>query len=87
MSKKTLVDHLVEVMTEFESEYIDLGDLDVLSRAYERFGGRVEHPLNRNVAVMKAVRRSDRFEFYGYLRAHDSIGRPVKLAMYKLKHN
>jgi hypothetical protein len=85
MAKKTLAEHVIEVMGEFGCTQIDQGELDMLSQAYSRFGGNVSHPLNRNAAVMNAVRRSGKFEPDGYINAHDSMGRAAKLAVFRLK--
>lgn len=85
MSKKTLADHVIDVM--LEKDYCDISgaDIELLGEAYERFGGKISHPLDRNVATMAAVRRSQKFEHDGLIRAADSMGRSAKLATFKIK--
>ncbi|ARN69194.1 hypothetical protein AKG60_03060 [Vibrio parahaemolyticus] len=82
---KKIIDHLIDVMREHNADSVDIGELDILGEAYARYGGKIEHPLDRNKAVMSAVRRSDKFFLSGYLSAHDSIGRPSELALFRLK--
>lgn len=85
MSKKTLADHVIEVMQEKGFDDISGADIEILSEAYARFGGNIGHPLDRNSAAMAAVRRSNKFVHDGLIRATDSMGRNAKLATYKFK--
>lgn len=85
MSKKTLSDHVIDVL--HERGYVDIScaDIDILGEAYKRSGGKIGHPLDRNIATMAAVRRSDKFQFDGFIRACDGAGRNTRLATYKIK--
>ena len=62
------------------------GDPDLCISAYLRFGGKVDHPLNRIKATLDAARRSDLFVSDGYIRACDSSGnREILHPVFKLK--
>lgn len=53
--RKTLAQHVADVLHERDETRVDIGDLDVLSEAYDRHGGTVSHPLDRNKAVTRAL--------------------------------
>ncbi|MFM0416035.1 hypothetical protein [Paraburkholderia aromaticivorans] len=77
---------LRELMLELEADVAWAGEPDLLLAAYEKFGGRVGHPLDRIQAVIGAARKSSLFVQDGYVRACDSSGkREVLLPAFKLK--
>lgn len=83
--KKTLAEHVIDVMKEHGYSDISGADIEILAEAYARSAGRVKHPLERNKAAMAAVRRSDLFVQDGVIRANDSLGRQAKLSTFRIK--
>ena len=73
--KKTLAQHLADVMSEQGEEQIWVGNPNPLHDAYKRSGGRVVHPVDRMKSVIDAARRSSLFYRGGYVRACDNTGR------------
>lgn len=55
MARKTLAEHTADVMRERGETRVDIGELEILSDAYERSGGTISHPLDRNMAVTNAL--------------------------------
>ena len=82
----SLAEALKSEMLEAKAVRAWCGDPDLCLAAYERTGGRVQHPLNRIKAVLDAARRSALFEQHGYIRACDATGRREVLhPVFKLK--
>ncbi len=82
----TLAEHLRDELCLRARGYAWSGDPDLCISAYQRSGGRVEHPLNRIKAVLDAARRSNLFVQDGYIRACDGAGRREILhPVFKLK--
>lgn len=71
----TIAEHLRDEMLAQEANQVWAGDHDLCISAYLRYGGKVEHPLNRVKAVLDAARRSPLFVHAGYIRACDMSGR------------
>lgn len=82
----TIAAALRAVMLERQIDVAWAGEPDLLLAAYERFAGRVVHPLDRVQAVIAAARKSNLFVSDGFIRACDSSGRrEVLLPAFKLK--
>jgi hypothetical protein len=73
--KKQLAEYLRDEMILQGRKKAWAGDPDLCLEAYEKFGGKVEHPLNRIKATLDAARRSDLFIHMGYIQACDCTGR------------
>lgn len=75
MRRTTLAECIKAEMVEAGETKIWAGKFGLCGEAYARFGGKVQHPLNRTKAVIDAARRSPLFDQIGYIRAIDTSGR------------
>lgn len=85
MRKKTLAEHVADIMREQDFLTISIADISQLGEAYERSGGTIGHPIDRNRAVIAAIRRSDLFSHDGVESAGVSDGRVMPVATFRLK--
>jgi hypothetical protein len=82
----TLAECLKIELLERNEDIVWAGDPDLCLSAYQRFDGKVEHPLNRIKAVIDAARRSKLFQSDACIRACDSSGtREILHPVFKLK--
>lgn len=82
----TIAEHLRDEMLAQGISQVWDGDPDVCISAYLRYGGKVEHPLDRIKAVLDAARRSPLFERAGYILACDTSGRrEIRHPVFRLK--
>ena len=82
----TLAEHAAAYLKEHGETKVWAGMFGACGEIYFRFGGRVQHPLNRTRAVIDAVRKSKLFYHGGYIRACDTTGRREILhPVFKLK--
>lgn len=82
----TIAEALREEMIELGRTLVWSGDPDLCLGAYERTSGRIEHPLNRIQAVLKAAKASPLFVSAGAIRACDRSGsREIRYPVYKLR--
>ena len=62
--KKTIAEHMIDIMIENEVEAVGYGDLSLLGECAKRSEMNLKnnHPLNRNKAVLDALETSIRFQ-------------------------
>lgn len=67
-------------------EFAWAGDPELLIEAYQKTGGKIQHPMAKIKAVLDAARKSDLFEKCGYVKAHDCRGnREIHHPLFKVK--
>lgn len=78
-----IADAALEVMREQNAEHCWYGTPDLVCEIYERAKGKKwVHPLNKSMAVVGALARSEKFEFIGeieHMGRHYPVYRPRRI--------
>ena len=87
MPRKTIADHMVDILNETGFTTVWMGSIDLIHDCADRANVTKDHPLKTINSVLNALDRSNKFE-KGYIRATALTGttdRTCKYRSFKLK--